>query len=153
MVIKCKLTLKDKSRLLRSSITTTPLAPEHRAALSKIPELQAAQYLFCQRLHIWLSQVSLWLGHIKMKGLGQATTVLSFIAYPIALVIRWLLYILYWLVSPFVFMARLTREILMLPVRAVGHFLVHFEVSNQEAHSTNLQLTCTRHSSTSSPSP
>ena len=69
-----------------------------------------------------------------MKGLEQATTVLSFIAYPVILLIRWLLYLLYWLASPFIFMARLTREILMLPVRAIGHFFVHFEVRYRTSH-------------------
>jgi len=62
-----------------------------------------------------------------MKGLSQATTVFSIIAYPFILLLRWLLYILYWLISPFIFMGRLTKEILMLPVRAIGHFFVHFE--------------------------
>lgn len=63
-----------------------------------------------------------------MKGLSHAATVLSFILYPIVLVLRWLLILLYWLASPFIFMGRLTKEIVMLPVRAVGHFFVHFEV-------------------------
>jgi hypothetical protein len=67
-----------------------------------------------------------------MKGLEQTLTVLYYlIAYPVFFLIRWLLYLLYWLASPFIFMARLTREILMLPVRAVGHFFVHFEVCGQ----------------------
>jgi len=64
-----------------------------------------------------------------MKGLAETVTVLSYIAYPFVLLIRCLLYILYWLASPFIFMARLAKEILMLPVRAVGHFFVQFEVS------------------------
>lgn len=89
-----------------------------------------------------------------MKGLSQAATVLSFIIYPIVLALRWLLILLYWLISPFIYMGRLTKEILMLPLRAVGHFFVHFEVGNvvlDRVRST--ANTLQRHSSTSSPSP
>ena len=85
-----------------------------------------------------------------MRGLEQALVVLYFIAYPVFFLIRWLLYLLYWLASPFIFMARLTREILMLPIRAIGHFFVHFEAGYKNVlYHAMVQLISPRHSSTS----
>ena len=46
-----------------------------------------------------------------MKGLSQTATLFSFILYPIVLLLRWVLLLLYWLASPFIFMGRLTKEI------------------------------------------
>lgn len=73
--------------------------------------------------------------------LSVASAIVYYTLYPLFVVATWLLYILHWLASPFIYLGYVMKEVVMLPLR----FLAKFEAS-QHCHGYSLDTDISRHS-------